>query len=161
MGPPSKLSVIWFPEKQRNTATAISAVSNTFGNCIAFLLGPLLVTKASDVPKLLYTDLALATIPTICILFYFPYSPSKVTTIAAINALLSIPVKDIKSKENIAASNINEDPLVNDKYLDDAIKEDSEKVSLQQHLSHFGHELWECATNYSTIITVIVYGMLF
>ena len=156
MGPPSKLSVIWFPEKQRNTATAISAVANTFGNCIAFLLGPLLVTKASDIPKLLYVDLALATIPTICILFYFPYAPSKVPTVAAKNALLSIPVKDQKSKEKIAASNINEDPLVSDHYLDD---DEEEELSLKQHLKHFGHELWECATNYSTMMTVIVGGM--
>ncbi len=44
MAPPSKLSVIWFEETERATATAIAALSNTFGYCFAFLIGPLIVT---------------------------------------------------------------------------------------------------------------------
>eukprot|EP01084_Bolivina_argentea_P294755 507283_1 len=157
MGPPSKLSVIWFPQRQRNTATAIAAVSNTFGNCFGFLLGPLIVKTGNDIPLLLYTNLALATIPTIFILFYFPNSPSKLPTIAARSAFLSVSIREIKSKQQIIESNINEQALINDKYLNNEINRN--KFTLKQHLKNFGSEIIECILNYSTVVTVIVGGM--
>ena len=52
MGPPTKLSVLWFPISQRSTATGIAAVSNTFGDCFGHLLGPAIVKTGNDFSKL-------------------------------------------------------------------------------------------------------------
>eukprot|EP01083_Nonionella_stella_P262849 893385_1 len=102
MAPPSKLSVIWFKETERATATAISALSNTFGYCFAFLIGPLIVTHKDDIPYLLYLDLILSFMPFICIMLYFPSHPEKLPSIAAKYALkgMNVTAENMKSSGN-------------------------------------------------------------
>lgn len=153
MGSPSKLSVIWFPEHQRTTATSIASTMNIFGCCIGFLLGPLIVSTASDVPKLLYVDFAMTLVPALCILIYFPEAPSRLPTEASRDALLSIPVRDAKSKA------MNDDKVLNEALISDDV--DVSSISLKEHLNHFAHEMVQCVCDYSTIMVLICGAMFF
>eukprot|EP01083_Nonionella_stella_P071266 191317_1 len=93
---PSKLSVIWFPEYQRKTATAIAAISNAFGQCLSFIMTPLIVQHRSENFKyVLYVDLALISVMYLLVLVHFPVSPHRLPTIAAKAALLSVPVGEL------------------------------------------------------------------
>merc|ERR1712157_518408 len=49
MAAPTALSAAWFPSGERTTATAIAQFANSFGNCISFILGPLMVPD-TDIP---------------------------------------------------------------------------------------------------------------
>ena len=91
MGPPTKLSVLWFPNSQRSTATGIAAGANTFGNCFGYLLGPALVKKGGDLPKLLWVEFFMVLLPFICIWAYFPMAPEKLPTHASRAALIALP----------------------------------------------------------------------
>ena len=104
MAAPSKLSVIWFPESQRKTATVIATMSMTCGLCLAWIIGPCIVRqKSSNFAYLLYVDLILIFIPYILIMIYFPSSPTKLPSIAAKAALLAVPMDQLQSfTDNVA-----------------------------------------------------------
>eukprot|EP01087_Luapelamoeba_hula_P007306 TRINITY_DN178_c0_g1_i2.p1 TRINITY_DN178_c0_g1~~TRINITY_DN178_c0_g1_i2.p1 ORF type:complete len:528 (-),score=99.72 TRINITY_DN178_c0_g1_i2:140-1723(-) len=71
----SKLSVVWFPNHQRATATAIAYSMNNSGTALGFLMGPGIVKTAKDTPILLYTQLAIAFLPIVGGFLYFPETP--------------------------------------------------------------------------------------
>eukprot|EP00658_Telonema_sp_P-2_P079203 TRINITY_DN7591_c0_g2_i1.p1 TRINITY_DN7591_c0_g2~~TRINITY_DN7591_c0_g2_i1.p1 ORF type:complete len:192 (-),score=38.41 TRINITY_DN7591_c0_g2_i1:85-660(-) len=86
MGPVSRLSVIWFPEHQRTTGTAIAQTANGLGSCIGFLLGPFIVPDkqhASQFSTLLLVELCMAAVPLICALSHFPTQPDSPPSAAA------------------------------------------------------------------------------
>ena len=91
---PSYLSLIWFPEGQRNLATAIGNVSNAVGRGVGFFLGPALVSVAGDLPRLLLLEVGLAALPFVaCMLLYpalpaVPPSPAAAKEMAKLSALL-------------------------------------------------------------------------
>jgi hypothetical protein len=62
---PAYLSMLWFPDAQRNTATAIANVANAVGRAVGFFLGPALVHSASDMPTLLLLEVGLAILPVV------------------------------------------------------------------------------------------------
>eukprot|EP01084_Bolivina_argentea_P311181 538613_1 len=90
LSPPSKLSVIWFGEDQRVFATAVASGFNKFGTCLSFILGPLIVQKSCDIPKLLYLDVFIASIPFILSWIYFPNRPNQLPSFAAKQSLYAI-----------------------------------------------------------------------
>lgn len=187
MGPPSKLSVIWFPTNERSTATGIAALSNTCGYCFGFLMGPLMVKAGNDIPLLLYTDLALAFIPFVFIWMYFPMAPKMLPSIAAKYALLSLPVNEIQqiqasslaitaqdeSEKNCNSINIETTeklPIVENKYFifnsvsdletDDSIDiASNDKFSFYQHLKNCTLELKVLFQSKSAILLIIAGGM--
>eukprot|EP01116_Phalansterium_solitarium_P022571 TRINITY_DN7504_c0_g1_i1.p1 TRINITY_DN7504_c0_g1~~TRINITY_DN7504_c0_g1_i1.p1 ORF type:complete len:442 (-),score=110.31 TRINITY_DN7504_c0_g1_i1:289-1614(-) len=72
---PSLLSQTWFSVEQRTTATAIARVSNAGGRAVGFFLGPAIVHAASDVPKLLYAEIAMSAVLVACALASPPSGP--------------------------------------------------------------------------------------
>ena len=73
---PSYLSLLWFPEAERNSATALANVSNALGRAVGFFLGPALVRSANDLPTLLYVCLACAAVPGMAAWAYLPVHPA-------------------------------------------------------------------------------------
>eukprot|EP01084_Bolivina_argentea_P291271 500581_1 len=150
MSVPSKLSAIWFASNQRTFATGISAASNTFGNCIAFLMGPLLVRQAHNFPKFLYLNLVLSFIPFVCCFTYFPCAPNKLPSIVAKNALLS---QDITTGKSAALIENQDQPIINEN--DDIVY----TPKLCEHFVHFMKEMKKLFTNKSAFILIFVGGM--
>ena len=146
MSPPPKLSVIWFPQNQRTLATGIGVSAGTFGVCLSFLIGPFI----HNVDALLYIDLLLCLIPFICVWAYFPVAPSKLPSKAAVNALLSTSMNQMKEKDQIL--------LEPDKILKN--QRGHHKLSFKQHFRHFVHELRALISNRSSIIIVMVAGLM-
>jgi hypothetical protein len=72
---PSLVSLIWFPEDQRNLATAIGNVANAAGRAVGFFLGPALVHSANDVPTLLLLEVGLAMLPLLISFWVLPDLP--------------------------------------------------------------------------------------
>jgi len=70
MSLPAKLSAVWFPEKERSTATAIAVVSNSLGAACGYL-GPYFPSISSY----LAVQLALSSSLLVCFLIHFPYKP--------------------------------------------------------------------------------------
>lgn len=68
--------MLWFPEDQRNTATAIANVANALGRAVGFFLGPGIVHAANDLPTLLVIEIGLSALPFLCVLVYYPALPS-------------------------------------------------------------------------------------
>ena len=63
MASPSLLSAQWFPDDERNRATAVAILANNFGAAIGFVLpGWLNVRTPKAVPVLLYAEAALAVV---------------------------------------------------------------------------------------------------
>eukprot|EP00742_Colponemidia_sp_Colp-10_P002780 GILJ01002972.1.p1 GENE.GILJ01002972.1~~GILJ01002972.1.p1 ORF type:complete len:458 (-),score=57.19 GILJ01002972.1:377-1750(-) len=75
MAPPTQLSVTWFGEHERATATAVSTVCNSLGSAVGFFLGPLVVHSKDQVPNLLFLELGLAALAAAFIFFHFPNNP--------------------------------------------------------------------------------------
>jgi MFS family permease len=73
---PSLLSQTWFGVNERRTATAVARVSNAGGRAIGFLIGPLLIHTASDMPLFLAIHIVLAAIPMVAAVLYFPGAPA-------------------------------------------------------------------------------------
>jgi hypothetical protein len=73
---PSYLSLVWFPDSTRNSATALANVSNALGRAVGFFLGPALVPTSGDLPKLLYVCVACAAVPCLASLVFLPPFPS-------------------------------------------------------------------------------------
>jgi hypothetical protein len=72
---PALLSLHWFPEASRNTATAVGNVASALGRGVGFFLGPALVGAASDLPTLLAVEIGLAALPFIAVWAYYPAAP--------------------------------------------------------------------------------------
>lgn len=72
---PAKVSATWFPASERSVATGLGSQSNPLGVALSFLLGPILVRKASDFPNILYLHLGLQFLCTFLIIAYFPKAP--------------------------------------------------------------------------------------
>eukprot|EP01084_Bolivina_argentea_P017967 33497_1 len=153
MSVPSKLSVIWFPENERKSATGCIGIAGSLGNCFSFLCGPYLVEHASDIPYMLYLDLLLATIPFILIILYFPNHPIKLPSQAAKYALLSIPFEQT-SKNNY---NVN----INDPLLDTDTEKMHNKISMKANMLNFWSEIKHILLSKSTILMVLVGGFQF
>lgn len=100
---PSYLSLLWFPENSRNTATAIGNVSNAVGRGIGFFLGPAIVTAAADLPTLLYLEVGLAALPLIAVLAYYPASPGEPPSRAAAEEMQLMEQK-LSSKSSSSSS---------------------------------------------------------
>eukprot|EP01121_Diplochlamys_sp_Union-15-3_P014329 TRINITY_DN454_c0_g1_i5.p1 TRINITY_DN454_c0_g1~~TRINITY_DN454_c0_g1_i5.p1 ORF type:complete len:329 (+),score=32.99 TRINITY_DN454_c0_g1_i5:72-1058(+) len=75
MAPVSKLSATWFGETERTTATGISAMSNSLGSALGFLIGPAFVSKPSQIPNLIIFEAVLSVVVLIWFLIYFPARP--------------------------------------------------------------------------------------
>jgi len=73
---PSLLSLTWFPEGSRNTATAIANVSNALGRAIGFFLGPALVSSGADIPLLMLIEVAIVGVPALAALLFCPPYPT-------------------------------------------------------------------------------------
>ena len=164
LSPPSKLSVIWFPESQRVFATALASGSNTFGTCIGFLLGPYIVTKSSDLPKLLIIDTILIFIPFILSWIYFPNSPNKLPSIAAHRSLYAVQQQMEKEQKhrNINSIDDMEQCLVKkDKETtkNDVKSNEIEKLSIVQHLKNFGYEFKNLLTSFDVVMIGIIGGL--
>jgi hypothetical protein len=74
---PSYLSLVWFPDSERNLATALANTSNALGRAVGFFLGPLLVRAAGDLPTLLYVTAACAAAPCAAAWAYLPAVPAE------------------------------------------------------------------------------------
>ena len=152
MSAPSKLSVIWFPERERKFATGCLGIAGALGNCFSFLCGPYLVDTATDIKYMLYLDLFLAFIPFICIIIYFPDFPTKLPSKAAKCALLSIPFtqtqNDLKSINVIIPH--SDEPLIN-KYVE-------QPISIKQNLYNFWTEIKQILKSRDTVLMVLIGG---
>jgi CP family cyanate transporter-like MFS transporter len=73
---PAALSLLWFPDSQRNAITAVANVANAAGRAVGFWLGPALVARAGDVPTLLLVEAALAGGAAAAALLYCPAAPA-------------------------------------------------------------------------------------
>ena len=80
---PSYLSLLWFPEEERNSATAIANVSNALGRAVGFFLGPALVHGAGDVKTLLLVCVGCAALPCLAALAFLPALPQQPPSAAA------------------------------------------------------------------------------
>jgi hypothetical protein len=80
---PSYLSLIWFDDNKRNTATAIGNVANAVGRGVGFFLGPAIVASADDLPTLLFLEVGLAALPLLAVLAYYPAAPAEPPSRAA------------------------------------------------------------------------------
>eukprot|EP00730_Choanoeca_flexa_P010314 TRINITY_DN17455_c0_g1_i1.p1 TRINITY_DN17455_c0_g1~~TRINITY_DN17455_c0_g1_i1.p1 ORF type:complete len:475 (+),score=68.02 TRINITY_DN17455_c0_g1_i1:49-1473(+) len=74
---PSYLSLLWFPDRQRNLATAVANVASALGRAIGFYLGPAVVQKASDLDWLLGLEAVLALLPVLAVFAYYPNEPEQ------------------------------------------------------------------------------------
>eukprot|EP00039_Didymoeca_costata_P022489 m.346798 g.346798 ORF g.346798 m.346798 type:complete len:453 (+) comp30398_c0_seq1:59-1417(+) len=71
----SQLSLVWFPENERNKATACANVASAAGRAIGFFIGPAMVSSAADMPLFLIVEIVIAAIPVVCIFAYYPSEP--------------------------------------------------------------------------------------
>jgi len=75
MGAVTLLSVVWFAESERTTATAIALVSNGMGATVAYLNPIWLVTSWKSIPNMFYFSLVLAIVPVVSALVFLPAQP--------------------------------------------------------------------------------------
>ncbi len=93
---PALLSLRWFAEDWRNTATAVANVASALGRAIGFFLGPALVSTASDLPTLLLLEIGLAGLPFLAVLIYYPVAPSTPPSRAAEEEAQAMELKSRK-----------------------------------------------------------------
>jgi len=74
---PSYLSVNWFADGERATATAVATISNGLGVGFAFLLGPAIVHNGEDMSVFLRAVALMALVPFILAVVYFPDHPER------------------------------------------------------------------------------------
>jgi hypothetical protein len=74
---PSYVSLVWFPESERNLATAVANVASAVGRAIGFFLGPGIVQHddPAHLPTLLYIEIGAALLPMVCVALYYPDHP--------------------------------------------------------------------------------------
>jgi nitrate/nitrite transporter NarK len=88
MAPVSQLSCSWFAPKERSFATAISSQASNFGACIGFVLCPLVVPSAAQMPYLLYGLAGASMLTAIACFVHFPSMPPLPPSAAAETQLL-------------------------------------------------------------------------
>jgi len=71
----TKLSNVWFGERERTPVTALAVVMNNAGSAIGFFIGPYMVTRAGDLPNLLYLHAAFGVATLVAALAYLPAVP--------------------------------------------------------------------------------------
>jgi MFS family permease len=91
---PSLLSLLWFPEASRNTATAVANVASALGRAIGFFLGPALVSQPSDLATLLLVEAGLAALPVVATLIYYPAAPAVPPSRAAADEAAAMEAKE-------------------------------------------------------------------
>ena len=91
---PAYLSLLWFSEHHRNTATAIANVANALGRGVGFFLGPWIVQTADDLVTLLYVEIGLAALPFLAVMFYYPPYPSNPPSRAAEEEMIVMQQKE-------------------------------------------------------------------
>ncbi|XP_065177837.1 solute carrier family 49 member 4-like [Sycon ciliatum] len=105
MATPPKLSVDWFPASQRTSATAISAVSNSFGVAFGFLLVPALVSSFNamgyaGVQYMVFTEFWMTAAICAMVFAYFPAHPPTPPS-------LSSQTERLPFKESLLAASSN------------------------------------------------------
>ena len=80
----TQLSVIWFPENERTTATAVAQTSNGLGMAVGFLAPLTIARSESQTASIFYLTAALTAIPVVCSLAYFPEAPEFAPSAAAL-----------------------------------------------------------------------------
>ena len=75
MGTTTRLSVMWFAESERTTATAIATTANGLGTTIGFLNPLWLARTPEQIPHIFYLSLVLAIVPVLMGLYYLPPRP--------------------------------------------------------------------------------------
>jgi MFS family permease len=71
----TKLSAVWFGDKERTLVTAVAVVMNNAGSAFGMIISPYAVPYASDMPRLLWIQAGLAIFALICCLIYMPIMP--------------------------------------------------------------------------------------
>lgn len=89
---PALLSAMWFEAHQRNMVTGVANASNAAGRAIGFFLGPALAATAGQLPRLLLVELALAVLPLLGVLLYFPSQPAAPPSVSAARGGLVVAV---------------------------------------------------------------------
>jgi cyanate permease len=74
---PSYLSVNWFADGERATATAIGTISNGLGIGVAYLLGPAVVENGDDVAVFMRAIAVMAFVPLMLVVLFFPDHPDR------------------------------------------------------------------------------------
>eukprot|EP00928_Gymnodinium_smaydae_P037257 TRINITY_DN25897_c0_g1_i1.p1 TRINITY_DN25897_c0_g1~~TRINITY_DN25897_c0_g1_i1.p1 ORF type:complete len:477 (+),score=36.96 TRINITY_DN25897_c0_g1_i1:57-1433(+) len=86
MGAVTLLSLVWFAESERTSATAIAQTANSLGATVAYLTPLWLVPSAESIPNMFYFSLALACVPIVGALVYLPPQPKHFPSAAAESA---------------------------------------------------------------------------
>eukprot|EP00041_Stephanoeca_diplocostata_P008890 m.132997 g.132997 ORF g.132997 m.132997 type:complete len:487 (+) comp17519_c0_seq1:330-1790(+) len=73
----STLSLEWFAEAERNTATAVGNVASAAGRAVAYYLGPAMVHTPAQLKHLLALEAALALVPLLAVAVHLPAGPAK------------------------------------------------------------------------------------
>ncbi|KAH3766136.1 transporter, major facilitator subfamily protein [Pelomyxa schiedti] len=81
-----RVACVWFPDKERTTATAIAFISNGAGFVLGFVVGPQIATASSRIPLLIYTEIVMAGVVSAPALIHFPSSPRSAPSAAALAA---------------------------------------------------------------------------
>lgn len=71
----SHLSLVWFDEAGRNTATAVANVASALGRAIGFYLGPAMVSRPTQLKGLLLLELGLAALALLAVFVHYPAQP--------------------------------------------------------------------------------------
>lgn len=73
---PAKLAGRWFPLKEREIATTIAAMLNPLGNAAGAVLPPVIVAVTSDLPRLMWTSAAFASLTFVLPAVFFRDRPA-------------------------------------------------------------------------------------
>jgi len=75
----SLLSALYFPEHQRNTATAVAYTGGNLGMILGYAFGAIFSSGSPEkvVPQLLLMELFISVIPVICVMCYLPKPPHR------------------------------------------------------------------------------------
>ncbi|KAH3767587.1 transporter, major facilitator subfamily protein [Pelomyxa schiedti] len=79
----AQLSCTWFPDNERTTATAIAFTSTSVGIALGFVIGPQVVHTSSEMPHLLYLEIAISVVPLLFVTIHFPSAPHSPPSAAA------------------------------------------------------------------------------
>lgn len=106
---PSHLSLLWFSDAQRNTATAVANVANALGRAVGFFLGPAVVASTTDLPTLLLLEVALAGLPLVATLIYYPAVPANPPSAAAAQVISTLQERRAWAEARAAAAEEGEE----------------------------------------------------
>ncbi|KAL6068118.1 MFS domain-containing protein [Balamuthia mandrillaris] len=155
MAIPPKLSAVWFPPRQRTTATAISGLANILGTTVGFLMG-LFVKNSADVLLLVYVQSGLSAFVALLIFIYFPAqppsppSPSSITTTSS-STSSTIFSSTTETEEEVANVNLSPGDKHNKK-ANEVITKGRKKMSLMR-------SLWKLLCNPNYVLLVLVGGL--